>query len=104
MQPKHREQDSLGEILREKKLIWDASLGALFSLTPDTPTVPHHPLLQSSVPLSPLLNFQDLLPPAKLEINYSQHVCDEGSKADICQQYGHLQRKEGFRTVLRTPQ
>ena len=104
MQSKHREQDSLGEILRERKLIQEASLGALFPLTPDTPTGLHHPLLQSSVLLPPLLNFQDLLPPAKLEINDSQQVCDEGSRADICQQYGHLQRKEGLRTVFRTTQ
>lgn len=61
------------------------------------------PLLQSFVLLPPPLNSQDFLLPVNLEIDYSQHICDEGSRMDLCQQHGHLQKREGFGTVLRTP-
>ena len=103
MQSEHREQDHLGEILKERELVWDVSLDAFFSQTPDTPTALHQPLLQSFVSLPPPLKSQDFLLPVNLKISYSQHICDEGSRTDLCQQYGHLQRREGFGTVLRTP-
>ena len=100
-----QEWAGLAADMKVRKLIRDASLVALFSLSPDRPIdpttsssnrPPHFP------PHPSTLTTRLLAAKCGWRINYRPGACPEGSRRNACQQQlGHLQNEKGFRTELR---